>query len=244
MPTSGQEQPFTLDSISCRLHFFGALLPQASTPLFVMPVSGDVSELMEGQHMRLDPAVRQGALRPFVLATFVAPDWENGLSPWPAPALRRGRPDFAGNAGTTLDWVLRRLLPVAAQRVPQTAGGAHGLLGYSMAGLFALWAVHQTDAFSVCASCSGSLWYEGFDAYLERTPLQSPCAIYLSLGEAEEKARSPVFARVGDATRRIAALLARSPAATDTALVWHPGGHTGAVGERLAAALMWMGRHS
>ena len=112
-----------------------------------------------------------------------------------------------------------------------------------MAGMFALWSVHQTDAFAVCGSCSGSLWYSGFTDYLEQNALKTPCSVYLSLGEREEKTRHPWFAQVGDATRRAAALMGASPIVKETILVWHPGGHLGSVGERLAAAQLWMAGH-
>lgn len=41
-----------------------------------------------------------------------------------------------------------------------------GLAGHSLAGLFALYAIYQTDLFSGVGSVSGSLWFSGINEYL------------------------------------------------------------------------------
>jgi len=235
---------FIPDSIPCAVYAFGGLSAGARIPLFMMPAASDVSDLIQGLRMRLDPALDAGLARPFMLAVFEVPNWEDALSPWPAPGFGRNSPGFQGGAQATLDWIAARLIPAIEERFTQVRGGPRGLLGYSMAGLFALWAVHQTSAFTLCASCSGSLWYDGFTDYLGQNAPKAACLVYLSLGENEEKARNRRFARVGEATRRAAALMEASAFVKETVMVWHPGGHTGSVGERLAHALLWLARHS
>lgn len=233
---------FTLDGFPCCVHAFGSSPAGTCAPLFIMPFSGDATDSMQGQHMRLDALVDAGTVSPFMLAVFETPNWDDDLSPWPAKSPRRGGADFGGGAQATLDWILGRFIPAVERHVPLVLGGVRGLLGYSMAGMFALWAIHQTDVFALCASCSGSLWYDGFSDYIEQNTPKTPCSVYLSLGEMEEKTHNPWFAKVGSATRRAAALMAASPVVQETALVWHPGGHTGYVGERLAAAQGWMAK--
>ncbi|NLG24164.1 MAG: hypothetical protein GX558_02335 [Clostridiales bacterium] len=232
------EQPIsmTLDGRRCQTHFFGAP-PKGGMPLFVMPLAGEAADLLAGQHERLDDEARSFA---HALAVFEADSWNDDLSPWPAPAVGRDQSAFGGRAGETLTWIENRLLPGVIAAAPAVRGGPRGLLGYSMGGLFALWAIGRTNAFSVYASCSGSLWYEGFCEHLAQHPPKADCAVYLSLGDREERTRHPAFSRVGDATRRAAALLRQAPTCREVALVWHPGAHTGAVGERLAAAQRWM----
>ena len=57
----------------------------------------------------------------------------------------------------------------------------HGIAGYSLAGLFALWSVYQTDLFDWAASISGSLWFDGFLEFMKaNTPKVK--FIYFSLG--------------------------------------------------------------
>jgi len=231
---------FYLEGTSCGVHFFGP--PKEKAPLFIMPVFDDVPDLIAAQHKRLDSIV-EAEKTPFTLAVFGVRDWMNDLSPWHVPAANRNGDDFTGGAEETLGWVLGSLLPAIEERYPCVIDGARGLVGYSMSGLFALWSVYQTDMFDFCASCSGSLWYEGFAEYAEQNKPQSKY-IYLSLGAKEEKTRNPVFARVGNATRRISTALASSPEVVESELVLHPGGHTGSASERLAAANLWMARRA
>ena len=95
-------------------------------------------------------------------------DWDRDLSPWPAPPAFRGRP-FSGGAAP----YLRRL---TEEWMPQAYSGfslspvREGILGYSLAGLFSLWALSLCGRFSLAASVSGSLWYDGFLPWLETHP--------------------------------------------------------------------------
>lgn len=235
---------FIQDEIPCSIHAFGTPSRAERVPLFVFCAGGDMEELVKEMHARLDRTLNKGLASPFMLAIFTTPDWNGALSPWPAPALHSEDSKFLGNARTTLDWILERFIPRVEEYMPCVLGGARGLLGYSMAGMFALWAMYQTDAFTICASCSGALWYDGFAEYIENHSPLANCSIYLSLGTKEEKARSLRLAQVGDATRRIAAQIASSPMVKDSTMVWHPGGHFHLIGERLAAAQLWMAQHA
>ena len=232
-----------INSIRCSINFFGSDFSGSKIPLFIMPVAVDVSELIEGLHMRLNPVIKSGEASSHVLVTFETKDWNDDLSPWPAPAIGRNQKVFGGFADKTLQWIQDALIPKVTLFVPNVRDGKKGLLGYSMAGLFALWAMSRTDIFTVYASCSGSLWYDGFIEYFKKTAPQAPCCVYLSLGDKEEFARNPKFAAVGNATREIAAHLKTLPMIEDSALIWNPGGHTGAVGESLAKAQLWMKKH-
>jgi predicted alpha/beta superfamily hydrolase len=231
---------FIQDGIPCSIHTFGTPSAGERLPLFILPVGGEAAELMEDQHARLDRVLNKGAAPAFMLAVFEIPGWDDALSPWPAPALLSGESAFGGNARATLDWITGRLIPGVEERAPCVRAGARGLLGYSMAGLFALWTACQTGAFAVFASCSGALWYEGFPEYMADHSPMAACSVYLSLGTKEEKAHNPRFAQIGEVTRRIAAQMASSPMVKDSAMVWHPGGHFHLIGERLAAAQLWM----
>ena len=81
-----------------------------------------------------------------------------------------------------------------------------GIAGYSLAGLFALWAVYQTDLFDRAASISGSLWFDGFLEFMKhKTPKAK--FVYLSLGDKEKLAKNPRLAAVEDCTSQAAELL-------------------------------------
>ena len=93
----------------------------------------------------------------FYLIALRVGDWNADLSPWPAPAVF-GREGFAGGASATLAEVLK----YCADRDRTYIIG-----GYSLAGLFALWAAYRTDVFSGVAAASPSLWFPGFLEYME-----------------------------------------------------------------------------
>lgn len=164
------------------------------------------------------------------------PDWNAQLSPWEAPALFKKEPPFAGNADTYLHILTDSMMPeILAQAglSPQ-----HNLIaGYSLAGLFALYALWNTDRFHGGASISGSLWYPGFSAYLrEKAPERKPDFVYLSLGDRECRARNPLLASVQEKTEEIAALLRN--AGIPAVFELNPGGHTNQAAERTGKALM------
>ena len=183
----------------------------------------------------LDDKETAEKLRPLLpacsLLAFPAEDWDRDLTPWRAPGLRGKDPEFGGEAAAFLEALLRAMAEAEAAlpEKPETKL----LMGYSLGGLFALWAGTRTDAFPLLASVSGSLWYDGWCGYLAERPCRAG-KVYLSLGEKEPKARNPRMARVGECTEKTAELL--RAAGTETALEWNPGGHFNEPETRMAKA--------
>ena len=153
-------------------------------------------------------------------------DWNRDLSPWPAPPVFGNEP-FGDGASQYLN----ALLPLCKDR-----SKTYYLGGYSLAGLFALWAAHETDAFVGVAAASPSVWFPGFAAYLQTHPIRAE-RVYLSLGDCEEKTRNPVMATVGTRIREAYDLL-RSHG-TDCTLEWNPGNHFKDPDLRTARAFLW-----
>ena len=84
-------------------------------------------------------------------------DWNHDYTPWPAPGLR-DRAAFSGGGQAYLETLCTQLLPFVKARYPVCPDAAHtAIMGYSLGGLFALWAACETDAFGAAASLSGSL---------------------------------------------------------------------------------------
>ena len=80
-----------------------------------------------------------------------------------------------------------------------------GIAGYSLAGLFAVYAMYKTDVFDRVASMSGSLWFYDFIEYCKRNDCRKlPDKIYFSLGNKEANTRNPVLKTVEDNTRELA----------------------------------------
>ena len=139
-------------------------------------------------------------------------DWNKDLSPWEAPAVF-GIENFGNGASDTLS----EILSLCTDKDKKYYIG-----GYSLAGLFALWASAQTEIFEGVAAASPSVWFPDFLEYMhERKPQCSK--IYLSLGDKEEKTRNPVMATVGDKIRELDSFLAQE--GFDCVLEWNEGNH-------------------
>jgi len=170
--------------------------------------------------------IREDAGEDFRLLAFRVKSWNRDLSPWQAPAVW-GEESFGDGAADTL----REILKACTDRTKTYYIG-----GYSLAGLFALWAVYQTDVFSGAAAASPSMWFPGFTDWMkERRPQCG--AVYLSLGDREERTRNPIMAAVGDRIRAAHALLQEQ--GVDCTLEWNRGNHFQNNDIRTAKAFAW-----
>ena len=157
----------------------------------------------------------------------VAVDWFRDLSPWPAPPVFGDMP-FGDGARETLDKILE---------MTGEPGKRYILGGYSMGGLFALWAAYQTGAFAGVAAVSPSVWFPGFSEYALSHTLQAG-RVYLSLGDREEKTRNPVMATVGDRIRELHIRLEEE--GVPCCLEWNPGNHFMDPDRRTAKGFAWV----
>ncbi len=175
--------------------------------------------------------------KPFSLLTVKVGSWEQDLTPWNAPAVF-GKVPFGDGASETLRFYLEQLLPaLTAQGIYRPAEMRPLLGGYSLAGLFALWAGYQTEVFCGIAAVSPSVWYKDWTDYATANVPQTK-AVYLSLGDKEEKARNQVMASVGNAIRRQDALLAEQ--GISHTLEWNAGNHFVEADLRMAKGFCWL----
>lgn len=181
--------------------------------------------------------------RGFAFAAAAVSDWNRDLSPWPAPPAFGGAA-FEGRARETLDALLGGVLPRIHRSLE--AEGVSGPLpvcvgGYSLAGLFALWAFYECGAFAGAAAASPSVWFPGWDAFADgRRPPRGGVA-YLSLGRREPKTRNRQMATIGDAIERQRARFEAQGA--PYVLEWNEGGHFAEPERRTAKGFAWVFNH-
>ncbi len=176
-----------------------------------------------GEGNRVADAVRRQTDADFSLAAVEVRDWGRDLTPWPAPPAFGGDEPYGGGADAYLRELTERILPEILRALPAEPAFA-ALVGYSLAGLFALYAPFRTDAFARIASVSGSLWYPGFEAFARESAwARRPDCVYLSLGDREARTRNPAIAPVERNTRALAEFLTAQ--CIPTTLEMNPGGH-------------------
>lgn len=126
-------------------------------------------------------------------------DWNHHLSPWFCPSLYRSEPPFDGGADEFLSLLEKGVIPEAL-RLVNGRPSYIGISGYSLAGLFSLYAVCKSDSFDRAASMSGSLWFPEFVDFFKTALKRKPSRIYLSLGDKESSARNSILRTVNDKT--------------------------------------------
>ncbi len=131
-------------------------------------------------------------------------DWNHDMCPWECPALSKNDAPCTGGADEYLDLLLTMILPEAKQMLSGEPTFT-AITGYSLAGLFAMYALYRTDAFDRAASMSGSFWFPGFMEFVfEHEMLVKPDRLYLSLGDKEARTRHPLLKTVQLNTEAIA----------------------------------------
>ena len=194
--------------------------------LLIQPIDEHDLELLDQEV----EAIKELSDKPFSLVAFMIKDWNQELTPWVAPSVF-GKTPFGDGAEKTLEFIKSQLLPEVQENIPHLILG-----GYSLAGLFALWAGYQTDLFEGIAAASPSVWYpQWIDYASENKPLAK--SVYLSLGDKEEKAKNPVMAQVGNAIRKQHELLTKQE--VNTILEWNAGNHFVDSDKRMAKGFAW-----
>ncbi len=167
----------------------------------------------------------------FTYVSLKVEDWNRELSPWPFTA---GKMSFAGEGEKTLKDLLTLIEEIEEGRNIEKRYVA----GYSLGALFALYCCCETDLFDGIASCSASMWFDGFRDYFISHDFNRTKLFYLSLGKKEELTRNIVMATVGNNTRDIYEHLKTK--GYQTVLEMNEGGHFNEPEQRFQKGLDWL----
>ncbi len=165
---------------------------------------------------------------PLTVVVFESENWFDDFSPWQSET---GGRSFGGLGKESLEEIV--------SQVPEGSM----IAGYSLAGLFALWALYSNDAFSGAACCSGSLWYDGWDRFADSRKVPSDSSIYLSLGGKEPGSGMQPMSFIGECYRRQETLLRKDPGVWRMTTVMERGGHFTDPDGRLARGVVWLARN-
>lgn len=164
--------------------------------------------------------------------------WNHDMAPWDIPPISANDTPCTGGAGAYLRLLLEKIMPEAEDALPGKPVW-RGIAGYSLAGLFAVYAVYQTDVFSRIGSISGSLWFPGIREYIfSHTLCRKPDCMYFSLGDKESRTRNPFLKCVQENTEAIRTFYERQ--GINTAFQLNPGNHFKDGALRTAAGIRWI----
>lgn len=205
--------------------------------LLIQPVEkgDDYEEFIEGQIKHIKSLTSN---LPFVMAAIETGDGNSALSPWKAPAVFGKGGDFGDGAAQTLP-LIEKILP-EIEKAAGVDGNSYRILGgYSLAGLFALWAGYRSDKFDGIAAASPSVWFPDWDMFIESESMKAK-RVYLSLGDKEHKSKNPVFASVQQRIELQHKLLVSQLGETSCTLEMNEGNHFKGPDLRLAKGFAWV----
>ena len=175
---------------------------------------------------------------PFTLVAVSDLDWNHDMVPWDSPPAFKNAEPCTGGADDYLRLLTKEIIPTAEKELAGVPSW-RGIAGYSLAGLFALYAIYQTDLFSRVGSMSGSLWFPGMKEYIfSHEPKRQPDCVYFSLGDKESKTRNPVLRSVRQNTEEIQSFY--QDKGINTIFQLNPGNHYDHAAERTAAGIAWL----
>ena len=190
--------------------------------------------------------------------------WEENFSPWCAPRVFAKGPNFGDGAQKTLDILINQVVLWAESDLTEPPA-YRALVGYSLAGLFSLWAGvspqlsdaaapqvargvargSQLDApattFQRIGAVSGSFWFPGLLDYVDQQLNGGAVGLthaYLSLGDREARTPNPQIMHVRENAELLASKLENAGITSTFEL--NRGNHFQNVKGRMQKALDWL----
>ena len=190
--------------------------------------------------------------------------WEKNFSPWCAPRVFAKGPNFGDGAQKTLDTLINQVIPWSESELTESPA-YRVLVGYSLAGLFSLWAGisqqvargYQPDdapsqpgaphvdapvaTFQRIGAVSGSFWFPGLLDYVDQQLNGGAVGLthaYLSLGDREARTPNPQIMHVRENAELLANKLENAGITSTFEL--NRGNHFQNVEGRMQKALNWL----
>lgn len=174
----------------------------------------------------------------FSLVSISKLKWDHDMTPWYMGPISEHDTPCTGGADDYLKLLLDEIIPEAEKFIHGTPSW-RGIAGYSLAGLFAVYSLYRTAAFSRAASMSGSFWFEGFPEFVRSHAMRhKPDCIYFSLGDKECSTDNPILNVVQQNTQEIETLCRQM--GIETTFVLNNGSHYQACNKRTASGIAWL----
>lgn len=172
-----------------------------------------------------------------ILVTISNLEWQTDLCPWDIPPVNKYI-QCHGGANNYISQLQNQILPMIKEKVMHPIK-RYIIAGYSLSGLFALYAPFHLDIFEGIVCASGSLWYPKFDNYLKKNQWISPIStVYLSLGDKEHHTKNKIMASVKDRILIVYDYLRQH--GINVIFEQNPGNHFQNTDLRLAKGIIWV----
>lgn len=178
----------------------------------------------------------------FVFVSISNINWNDDLSPWYMKKIYSKDSDYLGKADEFLYLITNKIMPQIEKTLLEKykiTPEYYSIIGYSLAGLFALYCGFKTDKFKKIASVSGSMWFENFEKFVQENDINSNVKkIYFSLGNKEKQTNNPILKNVEEKTIAIEKIIESKGG--ETIFEMNNGNHFAQPEERLAKAIKWL----
>ena len=174
----------------------------------------------------------------FTLVAISGLAWNHDMAPWDIPPISKNDTPCTGGADAYLKCLTDEIVPKAEEQIPGRALW-RGIAGYSLAGLFAIYSVYQTELFQRAASMSGSLWFPGFIEFIFSHEMKGqPDCLFFSLGDKECRTKNPYLKTVQENTVKVETYYRQK--GFDTVFQLNPGNHFKNAVQRTASGISWI----
>ena len=152
-------------------------------------------------------------------------DWNYCMTPWKYHDKNMGK---TGGGEEFLSWFISEIYDEKYKR--QYIGG------YSLGGIFALFAACEKELFDGVMSVSGSLWYPGALEYFNEKSIGKRIGkIYMSLGDKESLTKNAEREKVGFNTEKLAEVFGRTK---EVFFEYNRGGHFTDINGRIIKSIL------
>ena len=154
--------------------------------------------------------------------------------------------DFGGKAEEHLSFIKTCVVPFCESEYGFASSAEKRVIGgYSLGGLFSLYAAANTDLFGTVLSCSSSLWYPDFLAYLKEHPFKAPHPkLYMCVGDQEGLTASNLTKDQIPNTMAFKNWLEKKFQANDFKFMLEEGNHGNNIPRRVERAIRWVEENS
>ena len=167
-------------------------------------------------------------------------------TPWPLQASETMPMDFEGKAEEHLSFISTHVIPFCESEYGLASSAEKRVIGgYSLGGLFSLYAAVNTDLFGTVLSCSSSLWYPDFLDYLKEHPFKAAHPkLYMSVGDQEGTTASNLTAAQTSNTIALKDFYEPKFQAGDFKFTLEEGNHGNDIPGRVERAVEWVEENS